>query len=159
LLRFHEKSIIKRYRINENTTLERFRHQIAPRSAPGCFPDFGVMAFLSFFEILFGFMRAFSASREIADCSQIVLLSIDGYFDPRKMPSGRGIGKTHNKIMKHRCQNPLFLMPKTTFRAILFAYFTLFRFLKKVRTSMQKGKPKVVIFDRLFHTFSILEKS
>ena len=35
----------------------------------------------------------FSAPREIADRSKIVLLSIDGHFDPRKMPSGRGFGK------------------------------------------------------------------
>ena len=36
---------------------------------------------------------------EIADRSKIVLLSIDGHFDPRKMPSGRGFGKN----MKIEC--------------------------------------------------------
>ena len=35
----------------------------------------------------------FSGPWEIADRSKIVLLSIDGHFDPRKMPSGRGFGK------------------------------------------------------------------
>ena len=50
-------------------------------------------AILSIFEILFGIMGPFSAPREIKGRSKIVLLIIDGHFDPRKMPSGRGFGK------------------------------------------------------------------
>ena len=38
-------------------------------------------------------MGPFPAPQEIADRSKIVLLSIDGHFDPRKMPSGRVFGK------------------------------------------------------------------
>ena len=87
----------KTAQIDENTSLERFRHQIAPRSAPGRSGQSGVLHFLRFFEILFGFMGPFSAPWEIADRSKIVLLSIDGHFDPRKMPSGSGFGK-HMKI-------------------------------------------------------------
>ena len=39
-----------------------------------------------------GFLGTFSAPQEIADRSKIVLLSIDGHFDPRKMYSGRVTG-------------------------------------------------------------------
>ena len=62
------------------------------------------------FEILLGFMGPFSGPLEIADRSKIVLLSIDGHFDPRKMPSGRGFGKNMKNCMKNRCQNRRFLM-------------------------------------------------
>ena len=64
------------------------RLQDAPPGNPGIF--------LSIFEILFGFMGPFSGPREIADRSRIVLLIIDGHFDPRKMPSGSGVRKNMN---------------------------------------------------------------
>ena len=35
----------------------------------------------------------------------------------------------------------------TTFGVILFAYFTLSQFLKKIEKSMPKGRPKVILFD------------
>ena len=40
-----------------------------------------------------------------------------------------------------------FLWLKTTFGVILFAYFTLLLFSKKIKKSMQKVMPKIVIFD------------
>ena len=61
--------------------------------ASGTLPDERRDNFSSIFEILFGFMGPFSAPRVIADHSQIVLLIIDGHFDPRKNASGRGSKK------------------------------------------------------------------
>ena len=43
------KSTKKRPQIDENASLERFRRQIAPRSAPGRSPGFGVLGFWDLF--------------------------------------------------------------------------------------------------------------
>ena len=103
-------------------------------------------AILSIFEILFGIMGPFSAPQEIADRSKIVLLSIDGHFDPRKMPSGRGFGKNSKIEWKIDAKIEGFWWLRTTFGVILFAYFTLLPFSKNIEKSMQKGMPKVGIF-------------
>ena len=83
----------ERPQIDENTTMEHFQRQIAPRSPPKLLFAFGVVAFLRFLEILFGNMGPFSPPWEIADRSQIKLLRDNSDFDPRKMLSGRGFGK------------------------------------------------------------------
>ena len=91
-------------------------------------------------------MGPVSAPQEIADRSKIVLLSIDGHFDPRKMPSGRGFGKNMKIEWKIDAKIEGFWWLRTTFGVILFAYFTLLPFSKNTKKTMQKWMPKVVIF-------------
>ena len=100
----------ERHQIDENAPLERFRCRIALRSAPGRSGSTLLLDCWSIFKILFGFLGPFSAPRENADRSKIVLLSIDGHFDPRKMPSGRGLRKKHENYMKNRFENRRCLM-------------------------------------------------
>ena len=88
----------------------------------------------------------FSVPWEIADRSKIVLLSIDGHFDPRKMPSGRGFGKNMKIEWKIDAKIEGFWWLRTTFGVILFAYFTLSAFSKQAEKSMPKWSPKVVVF-------------
>ena len=144
---FLKKFIRKWPQIDESASLERFRRQIAPRLAPGRFPEFGVVAFSWFLEILFGNMGPFSAPWEIADRSKIALLRDDWDFDPRKMPSWRGFGKNMKFAWKIDAKIEGFWWLRTTFGVILFAYFTLSHFLKKIEKSMPKGRPKVELFD------------
>ena len=92
-------------------------------------------------------MGPFSAPQEIADRSKIVLLIIGGRFDPRKMPSGRGFGKNMKIKWKIGPEIEGFWWLRTTFGVIVFAYFTLSAFSKKVEKSMPKWRPKVVDFD------------
>ena len=92
-------------------------------------------------------MGPFSAPREIADRSKIARLRDNSDFDPRKMPSWRGLGKNMKIWWKNDAKMEGFWWLGTTFGVILFAYFTLFRFSKKIEKSMPKGRPKVVIFD------------
>ena len=130
----------------KKTTVERFQRQIAPRSVPKWPVEFGLMPFLPFFKILFENMGPFSAPREIADRSKIARLRDNSDFDPRKMPSGRGFGKNMKIWWKNDAKMEGFWWLGTTFGVILFAYFTLFRFSKRIEKSMPKGRRKVVIF-------------
>ena len=92
-------------------------------------------------------MVTYSAPWEIADRSKIVLLSIDGHFDPRKMPSGRGVGKNMKIEWTINAKIEGFWWLRTMFGVILFAYFTLLPFSeKKERKINAKRDPKSCAF-------------
>ena len=141
-------------KIDPKTIPDRWKFVLGAFSAPNC-AQVGPRRvtggthppFLSFFEILFGIMGPFSAPREIKGRSKIVLLIIDGHFDPRKMLSGRGFGKNIKIEWKIDAKIEGFWWLRTTFGVILFAYFTLLPFSKNTKKTMQKWMPKVVIFD------------
>ena len=84
----------KRSQIDENASLERFRRQIAPRSALGRLPDERRVTFFRLFGRKCRSEGRFLGPWKIANRSKIALLSPDGRLDPPKIASGRRFGKT-----------------------------------------------------------------
>ena len=100
---FHQnssKSLENRYKIDEkrsqiekNASLEFFRRQIAPRSALGRSPSFGVVDFGSLFGRKCRFKGRFGDPWNIENLSKNALLEARQAVGPPKMASGRRIGK------------------------------------------------------------------
>ena len=86
----------KRSQIEKNTSLDRFRRQIAPRSAPGPSPEFGGLGFWSLFGRKWCSKGPFGGPAGVQNPSKIALLGLDRRRVPRKMTSGRGVGKNMN---------------------------------------------------------------
>ena len=141
------KTIKKRPWIDENASSERFRRQIAPRSAPGR-----------------------SGSTLLLDCWSTFWpeMSLPGSFlgpvENRKSvqnricehrralwPSKNGVWEWARKSIKIEwkiyAKFEGFWWLRTTFGVIPYAYFTLLRFSKKIEKSMPKGRLKVILFD------------
>ena len=83
----------KRPKIDENATLERFRCQIVPRSAPGRSTPERVLPPLRLFGRKCRSKGPFWDPWKIENRSKIILVSIDGHFDLRKIMSGSEFGK------------------------------------------------------------------
>ena len=132
-VQIHPKVNLKSMKMCPWTALGRRSRPGRPQGVSGT-KKFGF--FLPIFEILFGIMGSFSAPREIADRSKIVLLSVDGHFDPRKCPLGGGSEKNMQIAWKIHAKIKGFWWFRTTFGVILFAYFTLSAFSKKIKKSM-----------------------
>ena len=138
----HQKSIEQRPKINETASLERFRRQIAPRSAPGRFREFGVIAFWHLFGRKWCSKGPFWSPAGTQNRLTTALLGLDRRRVPRKMISRRGVGKNMKSWWKIDAKMNAFWWLGTTFGVILFAYFTLSPFSKKVKKSMLKGCQK-----------------
>ena len=93
LLRILPKSTRKRSQIDENASLERFRRQIAPRSASRAVLDESRKPKSQFFAQNVAPRVGFGTPEKIEYRSNIALLSIGWRLDPLKMVSGRGFGK------------------------------------------------------------------
>ena len=151
LCKIHSKSAKNCTKINENASWERFRRQIAPRSAPGR----SAWEPQDFFWSLFGRKWCsnglFRGQAGVQNQSKIDFLGLDRRRASRKMTSGRGVGKN----MKNQWKLNVFWWLGTTFGVILFAYFTLSAFLKHIEKSM----PKVSPFCHVFGKKNSLERS
>ena len=140
-------------KIDPKTIPDRWNCVLGAFSAPNCAqvgfrraPGRIRQKFWLIFEILCEFLGPFPAPQEIADRSKIVLLSIDGQFDRRKMPSGREWGtktwKLHEKsIPKSKvfdCSEP-----RLALYTSLISHFFHFR---KNRKTDAKMEPKSRVF-------------
>ena len=97
----------KRSQIQKNTSLDRFRHQIAPRSAPGrgtwfLDPFWPKMAFQ-------GAILGPSWGPKSVKNRTFGFRSAQG---PSKNELRKGVGKKHENLMKHRCRNGWSLMAR-----------------------------------------------
>ena len=113
----------KRSRIEKNASLERFRRQIAPRSAPGRPDSYGLLDFLRFFGRKWRPKGGFRDPPKSQNGSKIALLCIDWRLDPPKMVSGRGFGtnrKINEKIIEKRTKNHGKMVSKFIEKLILF---------------------------------------
>ena len=140
------KSIRKRPQIDENVSLERFRRQVATRSASGCCPSIKGLHHLEPFGPKMCQKGQFLGPPWIQNGSKIAPSRIGWHLDPLKMVSGRGFGKNMKIQWKTDAKIEGFRWLRTTFGVILFAYNTLSPFSEKIEKSMPKGSPKVEVF-------------
>ena len=141
------KTIPKSRKIRPWSQIDAKSHLVGTRSASGPPPrERRVTNFR-----LFGGKRDFRdrllGPIKSVERSKIALLSQSGRSDPPKMTSEMRSGKNMKIRWKINAKMRGFWWPGTTFRIILFAYFTLSPFLKKVKKWMPKGMPKVILLD------------
>ena len=113
----------KRPRIDENGSLDRFRRQVAPRSAPGSAPPYGGLDIFRFFGRKWSPKGGFRDPPKSQNGLKIALLCIDWRLDPPKMVSGRGFGtnrKINEKIIEKRTKNHEQIVSKFIEKLILF---------------------------------------
>ena len=84
----------KRSQIDQNGSLDRFRRQIAPRSAQGTTKPEGAIDCGSFFGQKGRPKGRFRDPLKIENRSKNAFSRLDGHLDPPKMLFGRGFGKT-----------------------------------------------------------------
>ena len=117
--------------------------QVGPRTLTlnlptGCLTDFWNIIWVS--------GPIFAPPREIADRSKIVLLSIDGHFDPRKMPSGRGFGKNMKIEWKIDAKIERFLMAQNHVWRYTLRLFHTFAIFEKIQKIDAQRDPKSCVF-------------
>ena len=91
------KSTPSRSQIDENVPLGRFGSQVAPMSAPGRSPEFGVLGFWMLFGRNCQSNGCFWGPLGIENCSKITWLRTGWNLEPPKMPSWRGCRKNMKK--------------------------------------------------------------
>ena len=109
--------------IDRNTSLERFRRQIAPRSAPRCNGPEKLLLLWSLFGRKLRSEGGFRDPPKSQNGSKIALLCIDWRLDPPKMVSGRGFGtnrKINEKIIEKMIKNHEKMVSKFIEKMILF---------------------------------------
>ena len=94
LHRILPKSIRNRPQIDENTFLERFRRQVATKSARGWFPQTAGVPLLAPGWSKTVLRGSILRPRGSQNSVKIALLSTGWHLDPRQIVSGRRFGKT-----------------------------------------------------------------
>ena len=105
LSKIRPTSIEKRPQIDNNSSLERFRRQIAPRSARMGSPSFGVIGFWRLFGRKWCSKGSFCNPSGTQNLLKIALLALDRRRVPRKITSRKGVWRMHENLMKFRCTN------------------------------------------------------
>ena len=137
------KSIRKLPHIDENVSLERFRRQFACRSVPGAVPHESRKLKSRLFGRKLCSKGRFWDPWKIEKRSKIILVSIDGHFDLRKMPFGRGSEKTRKLHEQSVAKSKVFdgSEPRLALYSSLISHFCNFR--KKSKNRCQKGAQKL----------------